>query len=190
MVRERVRRRAGRTTQPSAGISARQSRKTTRVGGMRGYDGGKQISGRKRHLLGATRGLVVRAKVHAADLQDRAAVPVLVQGADAEVPTIALVGVDRGYTGTGAQWIGEQLGWQVEVVHHPPRAGRAWQWGADPEDPAMLRVRWAKVARTETGLEGCAATALSRGTVVGPKGYPARSSSASEQSVRAAMRDW
>jgi hypothetical protein len=93
MVRERVRRRAGRTTQPSAGISARQSRKTTRVGGMRGYDGGKQISGRKRHLLGATRGLVVRAKVHAADLQDRAAVPVLVQGADAEVPTIALVGL-------------------------------------------------------------------------------------------------
>jgi len=166
MVRERVRRRAGRTTQPSAGISARQSRKTTRVGGMRGYDGGKQISGRKRHLLGATRGLVVRAKVHAADLQDRAAVPVLVQGADAEVPTIALVGVDRGYTGTGAQWIGEQRGWQVEIGHHPPRAGRAWQWVIDPDDPMTLRFRWVKMARTATGFRSVLPRRWVRGTVV------------------------
>lgn len=80
--------------------------------------------------------------------------PLLLTGADVDHPRIELIWVDRGYTGTLAQWIREQLGWQVEVVQHPPRYGRAWQWVPDPDDPMILRFRWVKVARIETGFRG------------------------------------
>ncbi len=42
----------------------------------------------------------------------------------------------------------------MEIVQHPPPNGRAWQWVADPDDPLILRFRWVKVARTETGFRG------------------------------------
>lgn len=49
-----------------------QSFRTTTVGRVRGYDGAKKVSGRKGHLLVETRGLVIRAEVHDAAIQDRA----------------------------------------------------------------------------------------------------------------------
>jgi len=60
VLRERLRTRLGRNAQPSAGIVDSQCAKTTGVGGeQRGYDGGKKVRGRKRHLLVDTEGLVL-----------------------------------------------------------------------------------------------------------------------------------
>jgi len=66
------------------------------------------LSGRKRHLLVDTLGMVLKARVHAANLQDRAAVPLVLEGAAKEFPRLEHLWVDQGYTGTGRAWIEEQ----------------------------------------------------------------------------------
>src|SRR5262249_12973111 len=101
VLRERVRVAVGRNPQPSGGSPHRQSVKTTGVGGVRGFDGAKKVSGRKRHLLVETQGLVRRAVVHAAALQDRAAVPLVLTGAPEAFPRLTHVWLDQGSTGTG-----------------------------------------------------------------------------------------
>jgi putative transposase len=71
-LRERLRTKLGRNAHPSAGIVDSQSARTTGVGGeQRGYDGSKQVRGRKRHLLVDTEGLVLKAKVHSAKVPDQ-----------------------------------------------------------------------------------------------------------------------
>jgi putative transposase len=71
-LRERLRIRSGRNPRPSAGIADSQSAITTGVGAeQRGYDAGKKVRGRKRHLLVDTEGLVLKAKVHSAKVPDQ-----------------------------------------------------------------------------------------------------------------------
>lgn len=146
ILREKIRTRAGRDPQPSAGILDTQSVKTTTVGGPRGYDGAKKLSGRKRHLLVDTLGLLLRARVHTADLQDRAAVGLALEGAADQFPRLEHLWVDQGYTGTGKTWIEKNLGWSVEVVKHPPKARGEWQPRGDPEDLSTVYFEWVRLA--------------------------------------------
>jgi transposase len=60
----------GREASPSAGVIDSQSVKTAESGGPRGYDAGKKIKGRKRHIVTDTQGFLVGAVVHTADIQD------------------------------------------------------------------------------------------------------------------------
>ena len=70
-MRRRLRKQLGRDPEPCAGIVDSQSTKTTGVGGeARGFDGGKKVRGRKRHILVDTEGFVVKARVHSAKLPD------------------------------------------------------------------------------------------------------------------------
>jgi putative transposase len=144
-LRERVRVAVGRDPQPSAAILDSQSVKTTSIGGVRGYDGAKKVSGRKRHVLFDTQGLVLTVTVHAADLQDRAAVPLVLDGAGARFPRIGLVWVDQGYTGSGKDWIEAELGWTVEVVRHPPHPRGEWVPHGDLNDLRTVWFTWERL---------------------------------------------
>ena len=67
----------GREASPTAGVIDSQSVKTTEAGGPRGFDAGKKIRGRKRHLLTDTAGILISGIVHEASIQDRDGAPAL-----------------------------------------------------------------------------------------------------------------
>ncbi len=113
----------GRNAEPSAAITDSQTARSTGAGGPdRGYDPAKRTTGRKRHLLADTSGLILLARVHAADLHDRLGAQALVADAGRDgLPRLELVWGDGAYAGTFARWLADDRGWHVEVPKHRQR---------------------------------------------------------------------
>jgi putative transposase len=139
-LREEVRVKAGRNAQPSAGIVDSQSVKTTWVGGVRGYDGAKKVNGRKRHLFVDTQGLVLKVKVHAADITEWAGGKLLLEPFTNKelLPRLQHVWLDGGYKAGFDEWVQSTLGWSVEIVKHPPKPRGVWA-------PADAVLDWSKI---------------------------------------------
>jgi|SRR5579859_537103 len=117
-LREQVRTAAGRHAQPSAGVVDSQSVQTAQQPGGRGYDGGKKVTGRKRHLLVDTQGWLLARVVTAANVSDPAGAQQLFGRAKAHYPRLAHLWADSTYRGPLVEWALGCCGWVVEIVTH------------------------------------------------------------------------
>lgn len=117
-LRGQVRERLGRDAEPTAAVIDSQSVKADAVVGAdsRGFDGGKLINGRKRHVVVDTLGLLLGVMVTAADVGDRTAAQVLLEQVAGAHHLLALVWADGGYTGSLVEYCLAVLALVVSIV--------------------------------------------------------------------------
>ncbi len=115
-LRQKLRQRVGKNANPSAAIIDSQSVKTDEQAETKGYDAGKKVKGRKRHILVDTLGLLLKAKVLTADVQDRDAARLLLIEIKDQMPRLQLIWADGGYRGKLITWVVVQCLWILEIV--------------------------------------------------------------------------
>lgn len=116
MVRAQERKRVGRHKHPTAGCLDSQSVKASAGIGECGYDAGKQVNGRKRHLLVDTLGLVLAVVVTAASVQDREGARLLLRRLGGACKKLRLIWVDGSYRGQLLDWVTERFGFRLRPV--------------------------------------------------------------------------
>lgn len=117
-LRETIRTRQGRDPQPSAGIIDAQSIRAAETVSRdtRGYDAGKKINGRKRHIATDTLGLLLMVTVTAAHVPDRRAAHLLLRLLRRTHHRLQLIWADSGYTGNLIPWARDTLGLTLQIV--------------------------------------------------------------------------
>lgn len=138
-LRQQWRDRVGRDPEPTAAIIDAQSTRSTAQGGDTGFDAGKKVKGRKRHLVVDTLGLLLAVTVTAASVQDRDGAAEVVALACAKATGLKVLYADAAYGGKCAQAIEATHSIRVDIVRHPGnRTTGTWQTAQQPLWPDVV----------------------------------------------------